>query len=90
MYANIPTTKGCLFDEIVCLFFGDADPIVENHQAYGLSEAQYKILKKFHNEFRIFADENYLAEEFIDTPEWAKIMDSAKEVLKVFNYLKHS
>jgi hypothetical protein len=40
------------------------------------------------DEFRIFADENDFPEEFIDTPEWAIIMDMAKDVLKAFNYSK--
>jgi len=74
------------FDEAVMDFFDDGDPILENYRAYGLTEMQYCILNKFRNEFRIFADENDLPQEFIDTPEWAKIMDSAKEVLKAFHY----
>ena len=76
------------FDEAVCLFFGDGDSILENYKDFRITEAQYKTLKKLRDEFRVFADENDLPEEFIDTPEWAKIMDMAKEVLKVFNYKK--
>jgi len=72
------------FDEAVNAFFGDGEPILENYQNYGLSQIQYRILKKLRDEFRIFADNNDLPEEFIDTPEWAQIMDSAKEVLKAF------
>ncbi len=40
------------------------------------------------DEFRIFADKNEFPEEFIDTPEWANIVNLAKEVLKAFNYPK--
>ena len=43
---------------------------------------------KFLNEFRTFADENNYPEEFIDTPEWARITEMAKEVLKAFDYQK--
>jgi hypothetical protein len=69
-------------------FFGDGDPILENYRDYGLSQSQYQILKKFHDEFRTFADENDWPQEFIDTPEWAEIMGSAKDVLKAFDYSK--
>jgi hypothetical protein len=76
------------FDEAVNDFFGDGDSILENYQDYGLSQSQYRLLKKFHDEFRIFADKNDLPEEFIDTSEWKRIMDMAKDVLKTFNYSK--
>jgi len=76
------------FDEAVNDFFGDGDPILENYQDYGLSQSQYQLLKKFRDKFRAFSDENDFPEEFIDTPEWAKIMDLAKNVLKAFNYQK--
>ena len=74
------------FDEAVCLFFDIGDPILENYKDFGISETQYKLLIKLRDEFQAFADENDFPEMFIDTPEWAKIMDSAKEVLKAFNY----
>jgi len=34
-----------------------------------------RVLKKFHDEFRIFADKNDIPEEFINTPEWAGLFD---------------
>ena len=74
------------FDEAVCLFFDIGDPILNNYKDFEITEAQYKPLKKFRDEFRIFADKNDFPEEFIDTPEWAKIMNLAKDVLKAFNY----
>jgi hypothetical protein len=76
------------FDEAVNDFFGDAKPILENYQDYGLSPTQHQLLKKFHDEFSIFADKNNFPEEFIESPEWTKIMDLAREVLKAFNYQK--
>ncbi len=76
------------FDEAVNDFFGDGEPILENYQDYGLSQNQYRLLKKFHDDFRIFADNNDFPENFIDTPEWERIMDLAKGVLKAFNYQK--
>lgn len=74
------------FDEAVCLFFEIGDPILEDYKEFGISGVQYKLLIKFRDEFRVFADENDFPEMFIDTPEWAKIMESAREVLKAFNY----
>jgi hypothetical protein len=74
------------FDEAVNDFFGDGDPILENYRIYGLSQVQYQLLKKFRDKFRVFSDENDWPPEFIDSPEWAEIMDLAKEVLKAFNF----
>ena|SRR3990167_1565425 len=76
------------FDEAVCLFFGDGDPILENYQSFGITDSQYKLLKKLRDAFRIFADNNDCPEEFIDTPEWERIMNLAKDVLKEFDYKK--
>lgn len=76
------------FDEAVCLFFGEGDSILENYKDFGITENQYELLKKLRDEFRTFADKNDFPEEFIDTPEWARIMNFAKDVLKAFNPLK--
>lgn len=76
------------FDETVCHFFDDGDPILKNYKEYEITDIQYHLLKEFRNEFRVFADRNDLPEEFIDSSEWAKIMDLAKDVLKVFNFQK--
>ena len=76
------------FDEAVCDFFDDGDPMLKDYQAYGVTHAQYLVLKEFRDQFQQFADDNYAAEDFIDTPEWARVMDMAKDVLKAFNYPK--
>jgi len=76
------------FDEAVNDFFDDGEPILQNYQDYGLSQNQYRLLKKFHDEFRIFADNNDFPKEFIDTPEWERIMSLAKDVLEAFDYQK--
>jgi len=80
------------FTEAVCHFFDDGDPIIENYKDYGIADSQHHLLIKFRNEFDAFVKgpRPYLPEEFIDTPEWEKIMEMAKEVLKVFNYQKSS
>lgn len=77
--------EGVGFDEAVNLFSDLGDPILENYKDYGITEAQHHLLILFKNEFKAFYDEQDLAQEFIDTPEWARIMKRAKEVLKVFN-----
>ena len=74
------------FDETCCNFFGDGDPLLENYEDFGITDSQYRILKKFRDKFRIFSDENNWPQEFIDTPEWERIMDLAKGVLEAFNY----
>ncbi|MCI0382580.1 MAG: hypothetical protein L0207_05990, partial [Chlamydiae bacterium] len=76
------------FDETVCLFFGEGDSILEKYKDFGITEAQYQALKKFRDEFETFSDEHGWPQTFIDTPEWAKIMKMAKEILKAFNYQK--
>ena len=76
------------FDETVCNFSPAADGIIEKYKDFGLTELQYQLLKKFRDQFRVFYDENDWPEHFIETPEWVKIMNLAKEVLKAFNYQK--
>lgn len=78
------------FDEAVNEFSGDIDPILENYQDYGVSQTQYHLLKNFRDQFDAFQKINYWPPEFIDSPEWAKIMDLAKDVLKAFNFQKTS
>jgi hypothetical protein len=81
------------FDEACCHFFGDANPMIENYRDFGIRDDQFDLLVKFRNELDAFcagpALEHYLPEEFIDTPEWAKIMEGAKEVLEAFNFQKN-
>lgn len=74
------------FDETVCHFFQEGDGILEDHKAFGITKEQQKVLKKFRDEFQFFSDEHDFPEKFIDTPEWARIMGMAKEVLKTFHY----
>jgi len=74
------------FDEAVCDFFDLGEYIFANPQSYSLTDEQVKLLAEFRKQFETFADENDFPEIFIETTEWAKIMDSAKEVLKAFHY----
>lgn len=74
------------FDDAVCDFFDIGDPILDEYIEFGITETQYNLLKKLRNEFRVFSDKHDRPEEFIDTPEWARIMNMAKDVLTSFNY----
>jgi len=76
------------FDDAVNDFFDIGDPILKEYKDFEITENQYQLLKKFRERFEMFSDENDFPEEFIDTPEWARIMDMAKDVLKAFNYSK--
>jgi len=72
----------------VCDFFDDCEPIIQNHQNYGISIKQYQILIELYDKFDQFMESHYpnFGKEFIDTPEWDHIVEMAKEVLKAFDY----
>ena len=77
------------FDETVCFFFDDVDAILDNYKKFGIIDSQYWLLMKFRNEFDVFSrgvGRNNPPIKFIESPEWQKIMEMAKEVLKAFNY----
>ena len=74
------------FDDTVNDFFCECDSILEKHKKFGITENQYALLVKFREAFKAFSDENDYPGEFIESPEWKKIMEMAKKVLKVFNY----
>ena len=76
------------FDETCCNFFGDGDGVIEKYKDFGIPDSQYRILKRFRDRFRVFSDKSDFPEEFIDTTEWAGIMNLARDVLKAFNYKK--
>lgn len=73
------------FDDAVCDFFDIGDPILDNYKTFGITEVQCEALRKFRNAFKLFSNEHDFPEEFIDTPEWGRIMKMAKEVLKAFD-----
>ena len=76
------------FDETVCYFFDICDFILNKYPEYGIKDEQYELLKKFRDDFRFFEENNFWPPEFMDSPEWAEIMEKAKEVLKAFNFVK--
>ena len=76
------------FDETTCYFFDMGDPILDDYKNFGITDEQYNILVKFRDEFEKFSRTHDLPQEFINSPEWEKIMKMAKEVLDAFNYNK--
>ncbi len=74
------------FVEAVCDFFDLGEYIFADPQGYGLSDKQLRLLIDFRDRFKVFADNNNFPEKFIDTPEWKKITEMAKDVLRAFNY----
>jgi hypothetical protein len=78
------------FDETVNFFFDEVDDVIDRYQEFKLTEEQYQILKIFRDEFKVFADENDYPELFIDTPEWTKVMNRAKEVLHACSNIKYN
>ncbi len=76
------------FEDAVCDFFDLGESIFPNYEGYGITDNQYHLLVKFRDEFDIFSGENHWPHLFIDTPEWAKIVSMAKEVLEAFHYQK--
>ena len=60
--------------------------ILKNFKDFGITDNQYLLLKIFSKSLEAFSDENDWPQEFIDTPEWTKITEMAKEVLKAFHW----
>jgi len=78
------------FDETICHFFQGAEGIIDHCKEFSLTEDQLQILMSFRDELQKFSDENDLPELFIDTPQWGKIVQMAKEVLAAFKSKKRA
>lgn len=76
------------FDETACHFLHEGGGVLEEYKEFGITESQYYLLKSLRDEFQAFSNKNNWPQDFIDTPEWGKIMNLAKEVLKAFHYQK--
>jgi hypothetical protein len=81
---------GTDFDETVNNYSLDAEGILEHYKDFKITEIEFQILKKFDERFRDFYRRNNWPQRFIDTPEWGKITEMAKEILKEFNCKKKS
>lgn len=78
------------FDDFLELYVEDSEIIFPEYKSFGVTEKQYKLLKNFRDELSSFSNNPrwYLVEEFIDTPQWNRMMNLAKEVLEAFEYFE--
>ena len=76
------------FDETVCYYSGITNDVFKNYKEYDISDIQLSTLQKFHDAFQKFSDDNDYAHDFIEAPEWAEIIEMAKDVLKAFDCTK--
>ena len=76
------------FDDTVCDFFDQGDPILENYKELGITETQYELLMQFRKIFYEFVKKNDHPQEFIYNDEWKMIMEMAKAILHAFNSQK--
>ena len=79
------------FEEAICDFFDDGEPILKNYKEFGLTDKQYEEVIQLQNELQKYCDktpEIVDNKEVLEDPEWAKIRKIAKEVLEAFNYKK--
>lgn len=72
--------------EMISHFFDEVKPILEHFKGFGLSEKQYQELKQFHDVLQAFSSEHSLTSKFTYLPDWEKIREMAKDVLRAFNY----
>ena len=77
------------FDETSEYIICDVRDVLKEYHLFGMTEYQFHLLKKFRDEYEVFCyqDLSYHGpERFIDTPEWTRITELAKEVVKAFDY----
>lgn len=72
------------FIETAYYFLETIAAIMEEYKAFGITDTQCQMLKKLEKELDDFPGGDGYAEEFVDTPEWEKVVTMAKEVLKAF------
>lgn len=80
------------FEERMCRFFESIEFALPNYKKYGVSKEQYQLLIEFRDALEIFCDSvpEIVDEEkeILPNPEWHKIQNFAKKVLKAFDYKK--
>ena len=78
------------FDEAVIRYSHAADMFFKEYKECDVSDMQFNLIMQFHTQFKKFWQDNDLPQMFIDTPQWTKITNLAKNVLKSFgNTHKH-
>lgn len=71
-------------------YFSIASKVLKNPRKYEITDIQYEVLKKFHEEFETITNihKDIWFGYLIETPEWNKIVQMAQEILISFNYKK--
>jgi hypothetical protein len=78
------------FDEAINEFSSIGNAIIEEYKDFEIAKEQLNILIKFRDIVSAFPRKYDLPQEFINTLEWKKIMEMAREVLKAFNYKRQA
>jgi len=78
------------FTETVCYNSLISKSIIAKHKDYNISKVQLNIVNNFYVEFKKFWENNDWPPDFIDTPEWTKVIEMAKDVLVAFNFQKQA
>jgi hypothetical protein len=76
-------------DDTADFFIDVGRVLLREFSDFNITENQRFLLQKLWDEFNHFffsTDRPYFPSEFIDTPEWTRITEMAKEVLKAFHW----
>lgn len=79
------------FEEAICDFFDDGEPIIEKYKTFNINNIQYQKINILNDKLRKFLDKTPALvheENIIFDPEWIEIRKLAKDVLKAFDYKK--
>ncbi len=88
------------YEQTIDFLFDDLEPMLKEYKKFDISENQYNFLMKFYKEIKEYDDifafklDWYIHPESraiseapsLNSPEWEKVINAAKEVLKAFNY----
>jgi len=78
------------YDETSIGILDDGEVVIKEPKHLEMTDEQYCILKAFWNAYEQFSHgigmEYYIPERFIDTEEWTRVTEMAKEVIKAFDY----
>ncbi len=79
------------YDEFYDYFFNEGNSIIENYKDFKITKEQHRLLENLRKKIYAFdhaPNRASLPKDFLISAEWKHIMESAKEVLKAFNYKK--
>ncbi len=77
------------YDETTEFFLSGCESILPKYKDFDITDKQYHLLKNLWDEFEAFddsAEQTDFPQFFIDSPEWTKITELAKDVLVAFDW----